>query len=486
MAFLEEPPADDRPRLGHRRGPVAGPGGEDLDVEGGERFLPPAAPADGLVVRQGTLEILLGDLLQAVGDDLGRVDQERLEEQVAGEALDGETLAAQRDPQELGVVGDLGPLGVEEPGAEPLEPRSGEAGPSDNRHQARPAGLGAEDEGGERAVDRRTLVVDRQHRHRALGGESGEQGVDLGEAAAGGVVGLLDRGPADGLLVAEQREELELAVEGVESGGRRRLDGQIVEGHLEGQAAVDRRQLAGQERPVAVLLEALPKAAFELAEVVEDGGEGTVAGEELRRPFRPDARHPGDVVGAVADQRQVVGEMLRPHAPALAHQLGVVDHVAHRVEHPHPVGDELGEVLVAGDDDDLHAGLDRPPGEGADHVVGLVARNAEQREVVGCDQTVDGGKLGFQVLRHRLPPRLVLAVLAVAGGRARRVEDHRPAPRPAAGEDLPKHRREAVDGVRRPAGGGRQAGGQGVVRPVEEGVAVDQDQAVGRGHGGPG
>jgi hypothetical protein len=63
--------------------------------------------------------------------------------------------------------------------------------------------------------------------------------------------------------------------------------------------------------------------------------------------------------------------------------------------------DELGEVLVAGGDHHLPAGLDGLAGEGADHVVGLDALLHQQRPAFGLHRLVERLDLGPQVVGHR-------------------------------------------------------------------------------------
>lgn len=135
VPFFDQAPAQHRPHLGHRVGGEAGPGHQGVELDLGERlFL--AAPAPHLAVGgQGTFQVLLGDLPEVVRDHPGGLDQERLEEHVAGQHFDGEAGAPQGDPQELAVVGDLGPLAIEQPGAEAIEPRLAEPSVTEDRHQ---------------------------------------------------------------------------------------------------------------------------------------------------------------------------------------------------------------------------------------------------------------------------------------------------------------------------------------------------------------
>ena len=85
-------------------------------------------------------------------------------------------------------------------------------------------------------------------------------------------------------------------------------------------------------------------------------------------------------------------------------------------------GGRAGEILVAGGDHHLPAGLDGLAGEGADHVVGLDAFLHQQRPAFGPGlvQRLD---LGPQVVGHRRAVGLVIGEPVVAEGLALGVED---------------------------------------------------------------
>ena len=64
------------------------------------------------------MEELLRDLGELVGDQLGRIDEEGGEHGVEHHAFQVDAVAAQADPQPLGVVRDLGPALVFQEGLE--------------------------------------------------------------------------------------------------------------------------------------------------------------------------------------------------------------------------------------------------------------------------------------------------------------------------------------------------------------------------------
>ncbi len=108
--------------------------------------------------------------------------------------------------------------------------------------------------------------------------------------------------------------------------------------------------------------------------VRDDAVGAAVLVEPLRGGLRPDLRHARDVVRAVADQREVVDDLLGQHVELRLDARAVELRVEHRVDERDAVVHELRHVLVAGRDDDLEALARRALGERADHVVGLDAR----------------------------------------------------------------------------------------------------------------
>jgi hypothetical protein len=94
---------------------------------------------------------------------------------------------------------------------------------------------------------------------------------------------------------------------------------------------------------------------------------------------------PGHVVDAVAHQREHVGDLARPHSEERLDAGLVEEDLLSGVEHAHVRADELEHVLVGGHDDDLVSGLRAARGEGADHVVRLVAGQLEDRDAVGVE-----------------------------------------------------------------------------------------------------
>ncbi len=124
----------------------------------------------------------------------------------------------------------------------------------------------------------------------------------------------------------------------------------------------------------------LAHLARDLGRVRQDRVERAVLREPLGRGLRPHLVDAGDVVRAVTDQRQVVDDLLGLDVELRLDAVAVEQRVRHRVDERDALVDELRHVLVAGRDQHLLAGRGRARGQRADDVVGLDARDAQQRQ----------------------------------------------------------------------------------------------------------
>src|SRR5207253_557896 len=119
----------------------------------------------------------------------------------------------------------------------------------------------------------------------------------------------------------------------------------------------------------------------------EDVLQAPVFGEQLLGALLADSLDPGDVVRGVTNQGKEVDDLPGAHAEPFG-SVGFVDPTfvdrrgaaATRVEQGDPGADELVEVLVARDDDRLEPAAGAGGGQGADHVVGLVAGYRDERD----------------------------------------------------------------------------------------------------------
>ena len=165
--------------------------------------------------------------------------------------------------------------------------------------------------------------------------------------------------------------------------------------------------------------------------------------------FGPTPAYAGDVVDGVADQRQIVGDLLGCNAELLLDAGAVERRVVHRVDERDVTVDELREILVARRDDRRRAGGRRSPSQRADDVVGLDAFDAQQRNAHRFDRFEQRLDLRAQLVGHRRPVRLVLGVEVVAERLAGRVEHDGHARRLQLVEQLVEHVDDAEHGVRR-------------------------------------
>ena len=107
--------------------------------------------------------------------------------------------------------------------------------------------------------------------------------------------------------------------------------------------------------------------------------------DQLGRGLGPDAAHAGDIVDAVAHQRQHVADQIGGDAELLVHLGQPHVDVLHRVEHVdlRPFGglaDQLHQILVGRHDGDVPAFAHRRLGIAGDQIVGLEARHFDARQ----------------------------------------------------------------------------------------------------------
>ena len=189
------------------------------------------------------------------------------------------------------------------------------------------------------------------------------------------------------------------------------------------------RQTLGQTQVVGPLSDLLALFSLDFRNVVEDVLDRSPLLDQLAGALFADARHAGDIVRSVAPQREDV-----------AHQLGVVDAVlladglaADDLDAPLSapllvdaavVAHELPVILVGGDHVDVVTRLDALLREGSDHVVGLVARDLEDRNAHRLEHPFDIGNRQEDVLGRFGTVRLVFRKDVAAETAALGVEGH--------------------------------------------------------------
>ncbi len=368
--------------------------------------------------------------------------------------------------------------------------------------QASPV-VGAGDGGGDGRVaavvdggDRAVALARRDHSERRVAAlQQGFEGVGaVGQAHLGKVggerrAGGLGSGGGRAREVAHAAHEacelealeelLDLASRQRVPGARHHLHDVLVERHVEHHAGeplgqARRRFVLGQQRTALV--------GAHLGEVLVEVLDRAELLHQRGRRLLADAGDAGDVVGAVALEADVVGDLRRRHAEALDHAGRRVDldvgHAAPGGDHPDVVVDDLQRVAVAGDHERAAALPLGLFGQCAEDVVGLVARLDQVGYAEGVHEAGQVGPLSRERVGHRRPLRLVAVELVVAKGLLAGVPGHGDGRRLEVADQLEEHLGEAVDGVGRKALARGDAFGQGKVRPVGEAGAVDENEAV--------
>ena len=165
----------------------------------------------------------------------------------------------------------------------------------------------------------------------------------------------------------------------------------------------------------------------------EDAGQAVVFFQQFDEGGFIDAAQADDVIDGVAFEGEKIGNQGRAQVFAeaqfdvgsgenllpgqfLAAGFGADLHVV--------VAEQLGHVLVVGDDEDAVAGGPGPGGERTDDIVGLDAGPFHQGEAEGAEQVFGGLQLFLQGRGHGVALGLVVRVELVAEGGGARVEDH--------------------------------------------------------------
>ena len=365
---------------------------------------------------------------------------------------------------------------------------------------ARQLGLGA----GGRMADRHipgVFLADRQGDpdqlgiERIEGGRLGIQAVGLGrpdlvehvlqlvggadDFVASGLGRFVIQGkfPA-GVQIVQQAAKLKLAEQLAQPVDVGLLAGQAVQFDLERHLAAQGRQFLGQTGQLAVVADPVAQLALDGVAVAEDVFEVVPLGDELHGCL---LTHPGNarnIVGRVAHQGLDLDHPGGLDAELGPHLFDADELVFHGVEHGHPLGHQLHQVLVAGHQDDLGPVAVPAAGQGGQNVVGLIAGQLNGRNAVGCNDLFDTRDLLPQRVRHGLPVGLVVAVALVAKGLARRVKNDRQMARLIGVLDPLEHVHKAEDGVGRKAAGVTQLA-HGVEGAVDVGLAVDQENPHG-------
>ena len=314
---------------------------------------------------------------------------------------------------------------------------------------------------------------------RRTSGNSVASAAPAGSASGGGRAREVAHAAHEARELEALEELLDLASRQRVAGARHHLHDVLLERHVEHHAGeplgqARRRLVLGQQRAALV--------GADLGEVLVEVLDRAELLHQRGRRLLADAGDAGDVVGGVALEADVVGDLRRRHAEALDHAGRRVDldvgHAAPGGHHPDVVVDDLQRVAVAGDHERAAALPLGLFGQCAEDVVGLVARLDQVGYAEGVHEAGQVRPLSRERVGHRRPLRLVAVELVVAKGLLAGVPGHGDGRRLEVADELEEHLGEAVDGVGRKALARGDAFGQGEVRPVGEAGAVDEDEAV--------
>ena len=203
--------------------------------------------------------------------------------------------------------------------------------------------------------------------------------------------------------------------------------------------------------------------------------------EQFRSGLLADARDAGQVIGGIALEAAIVGELARLETETLADGRDVVTRdvgdAAARRQHRRALADDLQQIEIAGDDEIVSPFGFRARGERRDDVVGLLPFDLGDRNAVRIEHAAHERELTAQILGHRLALRLVLLVQRDAVRGHALVERRDDVRRLLLGDDLVQHHREAVHGIDGHAFHGRERR-QREKRAIDEPIRVEQHERV--------
>ena len=229
------------------------------------------------------------------------------------------------------------------------------------------------------------------------------------------------------------------------------LQGQVFRRRGQRHIVLQGHQLLRQGQPWQEFTQVFADLALDPGRIVDHPGQRAVLAEPLDGGPGADLGHPGHVIHAVAHERQIIDDAFGRQAELFDHPRAIQIIIVHGVDQMDALVDDLREVLVAGRDDGLDVPLAGLARQGRDHIIGLDAIDAEQRDAQRADNLVQRPDLAGQLIRHGRPVGLVVGKQIIAEGAALGVKDHREIIRPALGQVFSDHIDDAVDRARRRA-----------------------------------
>ncbi|MNZ48003.1 hypothetical protein D3C78_657360 [compost metagenome] len=294
------------------------------------------------------------------------------------------------------------------------------------------------------------------------------------------------------IKVVQPALELQQAVQLVEFRRIFRAHLQVVEANVQRYVDLDGRQLIGKEGHFLVLFElgrqglgtTNRQGRYDVELRIELGQAAVHTDQQTGSGLRTDTWNTRNVVGRIAHERQIIDDLLRSDAEFLLHALHVHAATGHGVDQGNVTIDQLRHILVARGDDYRTIRRRTAASQSANHVIGLDAFDAQQREAQGDHALVQRFDLHAHVVRHTRTVGLVFGVHVIAKSPALGVEHHGERTIRILLAQALEHVQHALDRT------GRQAFGRGqrwqrvkgavqvrrTVHQDEGGLAHEQDQ----------
>ena len=201
--------------------------------------------------------------------------------------------------------------------------------------------------------------------------------------------------------------------------------------------------------------------------------------QELCRRFFAHAGNSGKIIGRIAFEPAIIGQLTRFEAETFANRRRIVAaelrDAAPRRQNRRAFADDLQKIEIAGNHERLLAGLLGLASQRRDNVVGFLPLDLDDRNAIGLENAPHQRKLTSQLIGHDAPLSFVLGEKRDAIDRHALIESGENMRRLLVGDQLVEHHRKTVDGVDRCAFAGREAGKR-EESPVDQAVGVEEHQ----------
>ena len=222
----------------------------------------------------------------------------------------------------------------------------------------------------------------------------------------------------------QQRAQFQPRVQLAQPRHVRRAGSQLFGADLSAKCGIDGGKLARQLQQLEFVAQIFADLAADVGGVRDQRVERLILIQPLRRGLRPHSGDAGNIVGAVADQGQVVDDLLGKHIE-LGFDAGAIEaRVAHGIEQLNMRPHQLRHVLVAGGDQHLDSPPPPPAWPRCRSHRPLRRRERAAAAVPWRAPHLQRLNLCPQIIRHGRAMRLVLIEQIIAKGAAGRIEHH--------------------------------------------------------------